>query len=84
MPINGDCMHRPGQNLPCYWEEEARVFGSGTLDNSYLALGASMTGGQGVSINGANISNGAVGSDGRNVSGASLAAGVTCPHRPYQ
>ncbi|MEB1940148.1 hemagglutinin repeat-containing protein [Xanthomonas campestris pv. campestris] len=75
MPINGDCMHRPGQNLPCYWEEEARVFGSGTLDNSYLALGASMTGGQGVSINGANISNGAVGSDGRNVSGASLAAG---------
>ncbi|MEA9491087.1 hemagglutinin repeat-containing protein [Xanthomonas campestris pv. campestris] len=74
MPINGDCMHRPGQNLPCYWEEEARVFGSGTLDNSYLALGASMTGGQGVSINGANISNGAVGSDGRNVSGASLAA----------
>ncbi|WP_274509748.1 hemagglutinin repeat-containing protein [Xanthomonas campestris] len=75
MPINGDCMHRPGQNLPCYWEEEARVFGSGTLDNSYLALGASMTGGQGVSINGANISNGAVGSDGRSVSGASLAAG---------
>ncbi|MCL1501186.1 hypothetical protein M3O40_18460 [Xanthomonas nasturtii] len=31
-----------------------------------------MTGGQGVSINGANISNGAVGSDGRGISGASL------------
>ncbi|KGP21428.1 hypothetical protein NY65_21440 [Xanthomonas phaseoli pv. phaseoli] len=31
-----------------------------------------MTGGQGVSINGANISNGALGSDGRIVSGASL------------
>ncbi|WP_125871410.1 hypothetical protein [Xanthomonas citri] len=36
------------------------------------ALVASMTGGQGASINGANISHGAVGSDGRIVSGASL------------
>ncbi|MCW1980883.1 MULTISPECIES: hypothetical protein [Xanthomonas] len=33
-----------------------------------------MTGSQGVSINGANISNVAVGSDGRSISGASLNA----------
>ncbi len=49
---------------------------SGRIDQTILkrdsALGASMTGGQGVSINGANISNGALGSDGRIVSGASL------------
>ncbi|WP_238595408.1 hemagglutinin repeat-containing protein [Xanthomonas campestris] len=74
-PIYNDCMQRPGQRIVCYWEEEETVVGRGTLDNSYTALGASMTGGQGVSINGANISNGAVGSDGRSVSGASLAAG---------
>ncbi|MEQ8096402.1 hemagglutinin repeat-containing protein [Xanthomonas hortorum] len=72
-PIYNDCMQRPGQRIVCYWEEEETVVGTGTLDNSYLALGASMTGGQGVSINGANISNGAVGIDGRAVSGASLA-----------
>ncbi|WOB49163.1 hemagglutinin repeat-containing protein [Xanthomonas hydrangeae] len=70
--VYNDCMQRPGQSVVCYWETDERVVGSGTLDSSYLALGASMTGGQGVSINGANISNGAVGSDGRSISGASL------------
>ncbi|WP_434990774.1 hemagglutinin repeat-containing protein, partial [Xanthomonas melonis] len=73
-PIYNDCMQRPGQRIVCYWEEEETVVGTGTLDNSYLALSASMTGNQGVSINGANISSGAVGIDGRAVSGASLAA----------
>ncbi|MEA9565127.1 hemagglutinin repeat-containing protein [Xanthomonas sp. WHRI 8932A] len=70
--VYNDCMQRPGQNVVCYWETDERVVGSGSVDSSYLALGASMTGGQGVSINGASISNGAVGSDGRNISGASL------------
>ncbi|WDJ96367.1 hemagglutinin repeat-containing protein [Xanthomonas campestris pv. incanae] len=70
-----DCMQRPGQRpVICYYESEETTLSSTTVNSSYLALGASMTGGQGVSINGANISNGAVGSDGRNVSGASLAA----------
>ncbi|MGQ5255687.1 two-partner secretion domain-containing protein [Xanthomonas arboricola] len=60
------------------WEDVCRytvtetVIGSGTLQGNSVALNASMTGGQGVSINGANISNGAVGSDGRGISGASL------------
>ncbi|MEA9843501.1 hemagglutinin repeat-containing protein [Xanthomonas campestris] len=71
-----DCMQRPGQRpVICYYESEETTLSSTTVNSSYLALGASMTGGQGVSINGANISNGAVGSDGRSVSGASLAAG---------
>ncbi|WP_243849346.1 hemagglutinin repeat-containing protein [Xanthomonas arboricola] len=68
---NTDC----GQgidNRGCTYHVETTQIGSGTIDASYTALGASMTGGQGVSINGANISNGAVGSDGRIVSGASL------------
>ncbi|WP_274391715.1 hemagglutinin repeat-containing protein [Xanthomonas campestris] len=70
-----DCMQRPGQRpVICYYESEETTLSSTTVNSSYLALAASMTGGQGVSINGANISNGAVGSDGRNVSGASLAA----------
>ncbi|MDR6675090.1 hemagglutinin repeat-containing protein [Xanthomonas sp. 1678] len=50
------------------------VVGSGTFENSYIALAANMTGGQGVSINGATIHNGAVGSDGRSISGAALGA----------
>lgn len=60
------------ENRGCTYHVETTQIGSGTIDTSYTALGASMTGGQGVSINGANISNGAVGSDGRIVSGASL------------
>ncbi|QJD67554.1 filamentous hemagglutinin N-terminal domain-containing protein [Xanthomonas campestris pv. badrii] len=72
--ITNDCMQPVGQKVVCYYEEEDQRLSSSTTSNSYLALGASMTGGQGVSINGANISNGAVGSDGRAVSGASLAA----------
>ncbi|MEA9711423.1 hemagglutinin repeat-containing protein [Xanthomonas campestris] len=71
---NTDCAQGI-ENRGCTYHVETTQIGSGTIDTSYTALGASMTGGQGVSINGANISNGAVGSDGRNVSGASLAAG---------
>nr|WVL54479.1 hemagglutinin repeat-containing protein [Xanthomonas nasturtii] len=73
--VINDCMQRPDQRpVICYYESEQNSLSSSIIDSSYLALGASMTGGQGVSINGANISNGAVGSDGRAVSGASLAA----------
>ncbi|MEA9751064.1 hemagglutinin repeat-containing protein [Xanthomonas campestris pv. raphani] len=71
---NTDCAQGI-ENRGCTYHVETTQIGSGTIDTSYTALGASMTGGQGVSINGANISNGAVGSDGRSVSGASLAAG---------
>ncbi|WP_274348785.1 two-partner secretion domain-containing protein [Xanthomonas campestris] len=70
--ITNDCMQPVGQKVVCYYEEEDQRLNSSTTSSSYIALGASMTGGQGVSINGANISNGAVGSDGRNISGASL------------
>ncbi|WP_260300191.1 hemagglutinin repeat-containing protein [Xanthomonas arboricola] len=70
--ITNDCMQPVGQKVVCYYEEEDQQLGSSTTSSSYIALGASMTGGQGVSINGANISNGAVGSDGRGISGASL------------
>ncbi|MEB1547458.1 hemagglutinin repeat-containing protein [Xanthomonas campestris pv. campestris] len=73
--ITNDCMQPVGKKVVCYYEEESQRLSSSTVSSSYIALGANMTGGQGVSINGANISNGAVGSDGRNVSGASLAAG---------
>ncbi|MBB5865793.1 filamentous hemagglutinin [Xanthomonas arboricola] len=68
-----DCMQRPNQRpIICYYESDQNSLSSSIIDSSYLALGSSMTGGQGVSINGANISNGAVGSDGRAISGASL------------
>ncbi|WP_184363695.1 hemagglutinin repeat-containing protein [Xanthomonas euroxanthea] len=70
--ITNDCMQPVGQKVVCYYEEEDQRLSSSTTSSSYIALGASMTGGQGVSINGANISNGAVGSDGRSISGASL------------
>ncbi|WP_239684682.1 hemagglutinin repeat-containing protein [Xanthomonas arboricola] len=70
--ITNDCMQPVGQKVVCYYEEEDQQLSSSTTSSSYIALGASMTGGQGVSINGANISNGAVGSDGRGISGASL------------
>ncbi|MFA1720010.1 two-partner secretion domain-containing protein [Xanthomonas campestris] len=70
-----DCALNQGSRRPiCAYDTESKTLSSSTSSTSYIALGASMTGGQGVSINGANISNGAVGSDGRNVSGASLAA----------
>ncbi|EKU23729.1 two-partner secretion domain-containing protein [Xanthomonas graminis] len=52
----------------------ASVIGTGTTDSSYTALAANMTGGQGVSINGATINNGAVGSDGRSIGGAAFNA----------
>nr|WP_258078473.1 hemagglutinin repeat-containing protein [Xanthomonas arboricola] len=71
--VINDCMQRAGQRpVICYYESEQSSLSSSIINTSYLALGASMTGGQGVSINGANISNGAVGSDGRGISGASL------------
>ncbi|WP_234706296.1 MULTISPECIES: hemagglutinin repeat-containing protein [Xanthomonas] len=70
--ITNDCMQPVGQKVVCYYEEEDQRLSSSTVSSSYIALGASMTGNQGVSINGANISNGAVGSDGRSISGASL------------
>ncbi|SON96082.1 MULTISPECIES: hemagglutinin repeat-containing protein [Xanthomonas] len=70
--ITNDCMQPVGQKVVCYYEEEDQRLSSSTVSSSYIALGASMTGNQGVSINGANISNGAVGSDGRSISDASL------------
>ncbi|WP_372390527.1 hemagglutinin repeat-containing protein [Xanthomonas sp. NCPPB 3582] len=70
---NTDCAQGI-ENRGCTYSIQQIEVGSGTLDRSYTALGASMTGNQGVSINGANISNGAVGIDGRAISGASLAA----------
>ncbi|WP_228737625.1 hemagglutinin repeat-containing protein [Xanthomonas euvesicatoria] len=70
--ITNDCMQPVGQKVVCYYEEEDQRLSSSTTNSSYIALGASMTGNQGVSINGANISNGAVGSDGRVISGAAL------------
>ncbi|MCC4604438.1 hemagglutinin repeat-containing protein [Xanthomonas campestris] len=70
-----DCALNQGNRRPiCAYDKESKTLSSSTTSTSYVALGASMTGGQGVSINGANISNGAVGIDGRAVSGASLAA----------
>ncbi|WP_164672579.1 hypothetical protein, partial [Xanthomonas citri] len=70
--ITNDCMQPVGQKVVCYYEEEDQRLSSSTVSSSYIALAASMTGNQGVSLNGANISNGAVGSDGRSISGASL------------
>ncbi|SYZ56535.1 hypothetical protein CPBF367_32270 [Xanthomonas arboricola pv. juglandis] len=68
-----DCALNQGNRRPiCTYDAESKTVSSSTINTSYIALGASMTGGQGVSINGANISNGAVGSDGRSISGASL------------
>ncbi|WP_243851961.1 hemagglutinin repeat-containing protein [Xanthomonas arboricola] len=68
-----DCALNQGNRRPiCTYDAESKTISSSTINTSYIALGASMTGGQGVSINGANISNGAVGSDGRGISGASL------------
>ncbi len=58
----------------CRYENETNILSSTTVDSSYIALAANMTGGQGVSINGATINNGAVGSDGRSISGAAFNA----------
>ncbi|MCC4598329.1 hemagglutinin repeat-containing protein [Xanthomonas campestris pv. phormiicola] len=58
----------------CGYDNETNVLSSTTVDSSYIALAANMTGGQGVSINGATISNGAVGSDGRSIGGAAFNA----------
>ncbi|NYF22157.1 filamentous hemagglutinin [Xanthomonas sp. JAI131] len=63
-----------GKRMVCYYEEEDNPISSTTVDSSYIALAANMTGGQGVSINGATISNGAVGSDGRSIGGAAFNA----------
>ncbi|MCW0389080.1 hypothetical protein NB722_003619 [Xanthomonas sacchari] len=54
--------------------EPGKVTGTRQIDDSYIALAANMTGGQGVAISGATISNGAVGSDGRSIGGASFNA----------
>ncbi|WLA12305.1 hemagglutinin repeat-containing protein [Xanthomonas translucens] len=58
----------------CGYENETNILSSTTVDSSYIALAANMTGGQGVSINGATINNGAVGSDGRSIGGAAFNA----------
>ncbi|WP_430542146.1 hemagglutinin repeat-containing protein [Xanthomonas sacchari] len=58
----------------CGYNRENNVLSTTTVDSSYIALAANMTGGQGVSISGATISNGAVGSDGRSIGGASFNA----------
>ncbi|MEL4892115.1 hemagglutinin repeat-containing protein [Xanthomonas protegens] len=63
-----------GKRMVCYYDTEEKPISSTTIDSSYTALAANMTGGQGVSINGASISNGAVGSDGRSISGATFNA----------
>ncbi|UYK88827.1 hemagglutinin repeat-containing protein [Xanthomonas sacchari] len=70
---DGDCA-RGYRADGCTYEVQENETGSGILDNSYIALAANMTGGQGVSISGATIRNGAVGSDGRSIGGASFNA----------
>ncbi|MBO9828352.1 hemagglutinin repeat-containing protein [Xanthomonas sp. A2111] len=70
---DGDCA-RGYRADGCTYEVQENETGSGILDNSYIALAANMTGGQGVAISGATISNGAVGSDGRSIGGASFNA----------
>ncbi|WP_295865373.1 filamentous hemagglutinin N-terminal domain-containing protein, partial [uncultured Xanthomonas sp.] len=72
--ITNDCMQPVGKKVICYYEESSEDKGSSTSTTSYIALAANMTGGQGVSISGATISNGAVGSDGRSIGGASFNA----------
>ncbi|WP_425510107.1 hemagglutinin repeat-containing protein [Xanthomonas indica] len=85
-PRSGGCTPPPGKTACSIDDSEsqsgtgsiggtrASVVGTGTLQNTYIALAANMTGGQGVAINGATISNGAVGSDGRSISGAAFNA----------
>ncbi|WNH44846.1 hemagglutinin repeat-containing protein [Xanthomonas hawaiiensis] len=63
-----------GKRMVCYYDTEEKPISSTTVDSSYIALAANMTGGQGVAISGATISNGAVGSDGRSIGGASFNA----------
>ncbi|MCC4592801.1 hemagglutinin repeat-containing protein, partial [Xanthomonas campestris pv. cannae] len=63
-----------GKRMVCYYDAEEKPISSTTVDSSYTALAANMTGGQGVAISGATISNGAVGSDGRSIGGASFNA----------
>ncbi|WP_255423604.1 hemagglutinin repeat-containing protein [Xanthomonas sp. GW] len=70
---DGDCA-RGIRGDGCTYQIQENEINSGILDNSYTALAANMTGGQGVSINGATISNGAVGSDGRSIGGAAFNA----------
>ncbi|WP_371180974.1 two-partner secretion domain-containing protein, partial [Xanthomonas sacchari] len=85
-PRSGGCTPPPGKTACSIDDSEsqsgtgsiggtrASVVGTGTLQNTYIALAANMTGGQGVAISGATISNGAVGSDGRSIGGASFNA----------
>ncbi|MDY4341359.1 hemagglutinin repeat-containing protein [Xanthomonas sp. LF07-6] len=68
---DGDCA-RGYTDQGCTYAVQTNEIGSGVIDNSYIALAANMTGGQGVSISGATIRNGAVGSDGRSIGGASF------------
>ncbi|MBN6152550.1 hemagglutinin repeat-containing protein [Xanthomonas sp. AmX2] len=84
--ITNDCMQPVGQKVICYYEEEDKELSSSISSTSYIALAANMTGGQGVAINGATIRNGAVGSDGRSISGASFNAtqGSTLNRRSAQ
>ncbi|MCW0436732.1 hypothetical protein NB723_001696 [Xanthomonas sacchari] len=75
-----DCAGTPvsginkGKKPICGYDETQVELSSTTVDSSYIALAANMTGGQGVAISGATISNGAVGSDGRSIGGASFNA----------
>ncbi|MEE7566251.1 hypothetical protein HH297_07100, partial [Xanthomonas sp. Kuri4-3] len=61
-----------GKRPICLYDTASNVLSSTTVNTSYIALNASMTGGQGVAISGAEIRNGAIGSDGRSIAGASL------------
>ncbi|NIJ74062.1 MULTISPECIES: hemagglutinin repeat-containing protein [unclassified Xanthomonas] len=70
---DGDCA-RGIRGTGCTYSVEENEVNSGTSDSGYIALAANMTGGQGVAISGATISNGAVGSDGRSIGGASFNA----------
>ncbi|WP_295841563.1 hemagglutinin repeat-containing protein [uncultured Xanthomonas sp.] len=79
---DGDCA-RGYRADGCEYNVEENEYNSGILDNSYIALAANMTGGQGVSISGATIRNGAVGSDGRSIGGASFNATQGTGLNPY-
>lgn len=70
--VTNDCMQPVGQPVVCYYETDVTELGSTDLSSSYTALAATMSGAQGVAISGADIYNGAVGSDGRRIDGVTL------------
>ncbi|NIJ84561.1 filamentous hemagglutinin [Xanthomonas arboricola] len=71
-PVYRGCSQPFGVRIVCSWEIKESVVDEGVIDQSYVALNSTMSGALGVSINGVEIRNGVLGSDGRSISGASL------------